>query len=50
MPTLFQCPDCRCVHDDPHEAAFVLDVRCADCGLAAEFLASLSEGEMKRAA
>ena len=30
---LFVCPDCRAVHDEPAEAAFVLEVRCFDCDL-----------------
>jgi hypothetical protein len=35
--TLYHCPDCDRVHDDPFEAAFTLFARCIDCGTGAEF-------------
>ena len=31
--TLYHCPDCDRIHDEPYEAAFGLFARCVDCGL-----------------
>ncbi len=36
MLTLYHCPDCDRVHNDPFEAAFSLLARCVDCALATE--------------
>jgi len=35
--TLYHCPDCDRVHDDPYDAAFSLLARCHDCGLEADY-------------
>jgi hypothetical protein len=34
--TLYHCPDCDRIHDEPYEAAFGLFARCVDCGLDAD--------------
>jgi hypothetical protein len=34
--TLYHCPDCDRIHDEPFEAAFTLLARCIHCALAAE--------------
>ena len=31
--TLFHCPDCDRIHDEPFEAATGLLARCVDCSL-----------------
>jgi hypothetical protein len=31
--TLYHCPDCDRIHDEPFEAAFMLLVRCVDCAV-----------------
>ncbi len=31
--TLYHCPDCDRIHDDPFEAAFGLFAQCVDCAL-----------------
>ena len=31
--TLFHCPDCDRIHDEPFEAAAGLLARCVDCSL-----------------
>jgi hypothetical protein len=31
--TLYHCPDCDRIHDEPFEAAFTLMARCVDCSL-----------------
>ena len=33
--TLFHCPDCDRIHDEPFEAATGLLARCVDCSLEA---------------
>lgn len=30
---LYECPDCRRMHDEPAEATLRLHVRCQDCEL-----------------
>jgi len=35
MMTLYHCPDCDRIHDEPFEAAFTLLARCVDCSLEA---------------
>jgi len=34
--TLYHCPDCDRIHDEPFEAAFGLFARCVDCGMDAD--------------
>jgi hypothetical protein len=34
--TLYHCPDCDRIHDEPYQAAFSLFARCVDCGLDAD--------------
>jgi hypothetical protein len=41
--TLYHCPDCDRIHDEPFEAAFTLLARCIDCALAGEREATLAE-------
>ncbi len=31
--TLYHCPDCDRIHDEPFEAAYSLMARCVDCSL-----------------
>jgi len=31
--TLYHCPDCDRIHDEPFEAAFTILARCVDCSL-----------------
>ena len=31
--TLYHCPDCDRIHDEPFEAAFTLLARCVDCAV-----------------
>jgi len=35
--TLYHCPDCDRIHDEPYDAAFSLLARCIDCGLDADY-------------
>ena len=48
--TLFHCPDCDRIHDDPFEAAFGLFARCVDCGLDAGFRDARFSGDVLQAA
>jgi hypothetical protein len=41
--TLYHCPDCDRIHDEPFEATFTLLARCIDCALASERAAALAE-------
>jgi hypothetical protein len=41
--TLYHCPDCDRIHDEPFEATFTLLARCIDCALASEREATLLE-------
>jgi len=34
---LYECPDCRRLHDEPAEATIRLHVRCLDCELASSY-------------
>ncbi len=33
MFSLFECPECHRIHDEPAEPAYTLAVRCLDCAL-----------------
>jgi hypothetical protein len=50
--TLYHCPDCNAVHDDPADAVYALLVVCTDCALERDLaaLARDSEPEFIRAA
>jgi len=41
--TLYHCPDCDRIHDEPFEATFTLLARCIDCALASERATALAE-------
>jgi hypothetical protein len=34
--TLYHCPDCERVHDEPYEAVLGLFARCVDCALGSD--------------
>lgn len=34
--TVFQCPDCFALHQEPLDASYVVGVRCAFCTIEAE--------------
>jgi len=35
--TLYHCPDCDRIHDEPYDAAISLFARCTECGLDADY-------------
>jgi hypothetical protein len=51
MSTLYECPGCHQLHDEPLDPAYQLAARCFDCALEIEFFERRGAGrEFRRAA